>query len=456
MLYIDENSQKPLYEQVYEYFVSGITCGEYRKGDKLPSTRSLARSLNLSVTTVTKAYDNLCMEGYAVSVPKSGYIVHNPPYKSERSARKRLAPQAETKIFNFDFSDFDSGSFPLSVWRRLSNKALLSADIEKIDYYGDKQGEYEFREEIAKHLRFSRGLSCNPEQIIISNSTSAILDTVATLMPDNRTSVAFEDPGFELNRRAFINNRFRVIPIPVEADGIDTEAVKKSAAGLVFTTPSHQMPMGAVLSYEKRVELTEWAEKNDSYIIENDYDYEFRYDIKPLPAMYSMNRSRVIYSGTFSKIVSPALRISYFVLPEPLLERYREMYNNYHCAIPWIQQKTITFYMQEGYMTRRMNSLQTINRKKRNTLICAVREILGDRVKISGESAGTHILLSVKQPGGDLVQQAIENNVKVYSLLPHWYDKIRHDPSQVIVGFNSIREKDIEEGVRRLEKAWFE
>ncbi len=456
MCYIDERSPDLMYEQVYKYFVSDIASGHLRSGDKLPSIRSLSRTLNISTTTIENAYALLCDEGYAVAVPRSGYVVQSSKYDVPKKELFIPDNASTKKTYNFYYGNFSSDSFPLSVWRKLTNKALMSADVEKMNTYGDKQGELEFRQEITKHLKISRGLECLPERVIIAGTTSVLLDIISKLIPKEKHTIVFEEPGYHISRNTFIHNGFKVIPAPVDSDGINMDGINASDVGLIYTTPSHQMPTGVVLSLKKRLELVDWAEKNDAYIIEDDYDHEFIYS-KPVKTIFELDNSdRVIYLGTFSKIISPAVRISYCILPKALLDRYFKVFTGFHCMIPWIIQRIITLYITDGCLTRRINRLYTENLRKRDALLYAVNDVMKDKVILTGGDAGTHVRITV--PGVDqgfLVQSAAQANVKIYGIKHYWYDSAVCPADSVIVGYNAIKEQDIYDGVELMHKAWF-
>ncbi|HAL87445.1 MAG TPA: PLP-dependent aminotransferase family protein [Deferribacteraceae bacterium] len=451
-------NKKPIYEQIYEDFVREIKRGRYRTNERLPSVRQLAKDLGVSKTTVESAYALLISEGYIENIPSYGHIVLNIDTLisgcGEKSSRCSKAQNSRI-LYDFSYSDLSSESFPLSLWRRLTNKALLSEDIDKASHYGDKQGEPELRKEIAAYLRLSRGMLCDPDQIVITCGIQYSLDIIVKL--SDKRVVAMEEPGYYNIRDTFINNGYEILPVPVEKDGIDLDSLRDDA-GLVFTTPSHQMPTGAVMPYSRRKQLLEWAENADSYIIEDDYDHEFLYDLKTVQPLQSIDTyDRVIYLGTFSKVFSPALRLSYFVLPKKLLQKYHRLFHYYYCMVSWLQQRIITLYMAEGYWERRVNKIYSDNRRKRNAILDAVKQYMGEKVSVSGSEGGTHVVVTVSgtREQDELISLALQKGVKVYSTMPFWLNKDKAPLNSILLGFNAVREADVFPGIKLLNEAWF-
>ena len=245
MMHIDENAGIPIYKQIFNYFIAEIQAGRYAVGNKLPSIRVLCRELNVSKSTVENAYSLLLSEGYVESARGSGYIVSSlDRLPAEKQLQRQLPKSRKRKIYNFEAGVLNDDVFPLTLWRKLTNQALTHP--EKINSYTDKQGEYELREEVARYLYLSREMHCKPEQIVMTNSLQQSVEDIIKLI-DRGNIAAVEEPGFSSVRRVFLNNKYKIAPIPVEDDGLSVEAIQNSDAGVVFTTPSHQMPTGAVL-----------------------------------------------------------------------------------------------------------------------------------------------------------------------------------------------------------------
>ncbi len=457
MHFIDENSNIPIYRQIFNYFVAEIQAGRYSAGDKLPSIRALCRELHVSKSTVESAYNLLLSEGYAESAQGSGYLVDS---ADRLPVEKRVQQPAGTRVSRRKIYDFRAGAlnddvFPLSLWRKLTSQALTYT--KEINTYSDKQGEYELRKEIVRYLHLSRGIACTPERIVMTNGLQQALETISKLIAPAPGAAAIEEPGFSSVRRVFINNRYTIAPIPVGEDGLDIGALHDSSACVVFTTPSHQMPTGAVLSLEKRKQLLKWADATGGYIIEDDYDHEFRYSIRPVKSLHSIDKNnRVIYIGTFSNVFSPGLRMGYYILPDHLLPMYNEMFEGYSCTIPWLQQKIMTLYMSRGHWVKRINQLFAENKRKQRCLVDNLIKFMGSKIKITGQHSGAHIMLETGELSeAELVERASLNNVIVSPVKAFWHNAENYKNNSVILGYNAIAEKDIRQGVQQLYNAWF-
>jgi GntR family transcriptional regulator/MocR family aminotransferase len=247
-----------------------------------------------------------------------------------------------------------------------------------------------------KYLHESRGVRCKPAQILLSSGTPSCIGLLSQLLIRHTDEMALEEPCYDTVRSVFQNHGVHTVPIQVEKDGIDLGALYSSSAKAVYVTPSHQFPTGVALPVNKRLGLIEWADRNDTFIIEDDYDSELRYNSRPIPSMQSLDRKgRVIYLNTFSKSFAPGLRLSFIVLPEVLLEEYRSHYSNYNCSVPWLEQIIMHAFMKEGYWDRHLRKINVLNKKRHDVLINTINELMGERVTIHGKNAGLHILLEV-------------------------------------------------------------
>ena len=335
-LSLDKEDNKSLYEQLYLKLKQAIIQKEIAFGTKLPSKRALGDFLNISQTTIELAYGQLLAEGYIMSKPRVGYFVEaidELPYV-EKVVPKTTTEAEQPLTFRYDFSPskIDEDGFPFRLWRKYA-KDLYDESAKYLLQPGHPQGEHVLRVEIARYLYESRGIYCVPEQIVIGSGTEQLLPMILRLFDEN-AQFALENPGYSAILKAHLQNR--AIPISVDEDGLIVDELEKSQANLVYITPSHQFPTGAVLSATRRTQLLKWATKQPSrYIIEDDYDSEFRYIGKPIPALQGLDKGdRVIYMSTFSKSIMPSLRVAYLVLPLSLLPKYKEVFSYYSATVP--------------------------------------------------------------------------------------------------------------------------
>jgi len=466
MLYIKKEPGKQLYFQIYEYYRNNILSGQIAENTLLPSTRHLADELSVSRTTVDTAYQQLLAEGYIYSVPKSGYYVSHvahikpaeasPSFRAEDDTAKEDRIYIEGIRYNFQYGRLSSDTFPYSLWKKLTNKVILEMDPAHITAYNSRTGEAAFKEEIARYIYSSRGVSCNADDIVIGSSLLTIISLICQLFQGTIKSVAIEDPCYDTARSFFINHGYDIYPIPLTDDGPDVQKLADTDARLVYITPSHQFPSGKVMSVNQRIRILQWAEENNAFIIEDDYDSEYRYDSKPLPSLQSLDHAnRVIYTNTFSKSLAPALRTSFMALPPQLKELYDMKFSNYNCTVPLLTQLTLTRFMAEGHWVRHLRKIALINRKKHDHLVRQITEQLGPFVKIHGNNAGLHLLLSVDNgmDEADLVAAAGAKGVRVYPI-SHYYANRPAESNCVLLGFGALSHDDITEGVRLLREAW--
>ncbi len=478
MIFINSKSNSQLYQQIYEQIKNKIVIGEYPEGYRLTSTRELSKELCVGRNTVESAYNQLCLEGYIESRERSGYVVQNMSEDSLVSGNiaqheilfdhPDIPPRKIADIVNhgtrqqykydFQYGNLDTTLFPYSQWRRLSAEVLSSREAGNISYYTDNQGELTLRAEIQKYLHESRGVLCNPEQIILCCGTRYALELICKMFSKSKRVVAFEEPGFDGSRIVFENNSYKINPVPINKSGIDLDIIEKSSAQIAYITPSHQFPSGVVMPIHHRINLLNWAKRTNAVIIEDDYDSEFRYHSRPIPSLQSIDRhGRVIYLGTFSKSFAPGLRMAYMILPKGMLPLYQKMYNRYPSTVPWLQQRVMTLYMERGYWQRHLRKVCLKNKKKYDLLLHTINKEFGSEVRVHGHDAGLHILLELQN--GEhydlLANKAKQHGVKVYTTLPHWHQKECCPDNVVLLGFSNLSETEIEEGISLLKSAWF-
>lgn len=459
-MHIDERSDEPIYQQIYRQIHDGVETGAYPPGSRLPSIRGLADDVGCSRNTVEAAYRMLVAEGYVASRPGSGYVACDLALVSPSAPERpvMLGEPAPCARYDFTYGDLEPGTFPAAAWRALTDDVLLSVEGVGCDAYNDPAGEPELRAEVAWRLTTQRGIDCTPDQVIIQGGTCSGVRNLLALF-DPRDVVAMEDPGYGGVRAAVERARFAVAPCRVGDDYAHfLDDLDASGARLAYVTPSSQFPTCQVMPAALRARLLEWARDRDAFILEDDYCRDFRYRERSLPPLASMDRrGRVIYMGTFSKSLSPALRINYLVLPEPLRDRWREAFASSYSPVPWLNQQVLARFMTDGSWDRHLRRVQAKNRRKYETLTRVLRATMGNDVEMLENGTGLHLLVRVRdgRPQDELVRQAAEADVAVYPTKKYWTDPARHVSSTVLVGFSSIAEDDIEPGIRALAAAWF-
>jgi len=479
MIYLNPESKKPLYEQLYEQLKQNIVSGEYEKGTRLVSTRELAKSLSIGRNTVESAYEQLCVEGYLEGRQGSGFVVQDlqeellsvPGVALNREHRQPAQPSgglgeaSGTRAipmafkYNFQYGDFDPSAFPNTLWRRLTNETLASLRVDSLACYGDKQGELPLRQEIAKYLRQSRGVQCSADHIVIGGGFQDLAGMICLLFPQEERILGMEEPGYDFTRSIFENNGYRVAPIPVGEFGIDPNELKSSGAKLAYVTPSHQLPMGVVMPIQHRMRLLQWAKQTDGVIIEDDYDSEFRYRTRPIPALQSIDcNDRVIYLGTFSKAFAPGLRMGYMVLPRWLLPRYLTVFARYKSTVPTLQQQIMARFMAGGHWDRHLRKICLSNKKKHDVLVQSIQQEMGDRVRIYGQNAGMHILLEFVngEQQEAMVERAAAHLVRVSTTRQFWQNRGNAKENLVMLGFGGLSVEAIAQGIKLLRRAWFD
>ncbi|MGN0621183.1 MAG: PLP-dependent aminotransferase family protein [Porcipelethomonas sp.] len=458
----DNSEKKPLYEQLYIHIKKEIESGIIKSGEKLPSKRSLAAHLKISVVTVETAYSQLAAEGYIYSKPGSGFYAEKVSEKiSPETGQKPVIPAAaKEREYKYDFrtNRVDTDLFPFSAWAKLSRE-ILSAGGDELLCSCDSKGVYRLREAIASYLRSFRGMEVHPEQIVVGAGSEYLTGLIIQLL--GRDIVyGVENPGYVKTHRVFQANCSQIVPVPVDRSGADTAALEASGAGAVHITPSHHFPIGTVMPVSRRYEILNWAyAAPDRYIIEDDYDSDFRFSGRPVPALQSMDyQGRVIYINTFTKSLAPSMRIGYMVLPVQLLERFSKRLGFYACTVPVFEQLTLCEFITRGYFDRHISRMKKLYRTRRDRFLeCVGNCRLSESTEIIGSAAGLHVLLhslngmSEKQ----MTDTAAECDVRVYGLSEYYSFGEKNIPEGIVVaGYSGMNCQQIEAGVNALEKAW--
>lgn len=458
---LDLKAENPLYIQLYEYLKTEIIKNKIVCGCKLPSKRQLSLHLQCSLNTVQAAYSQLESEGYITSKPKSGFYVCKLDnvinIHIESVVSSKSTGDIQNYIYDFSYHGIDQDTFPFLTWRRIAKDVINEYDSDLLKT-GHPQGYAELRSSITNYLHHSRGVECSPSQIIISSGTEFLLQQLIQLFNDN-CIFAIENPGYEKLNHIFKSNRASFVPLPIDDSGVTIQNLLKSQANIVCVTPSHQFPTGNIMPVNRRIQLLNWAhEKDERYIIEDDYDSEFKYGGKPIPSLQGLDMGRkVIYIGAFSKSLTPALRISYMVMPEILLEEYKEKLNFYICPVPTIEQKILSRFINEGYFERHLNKMRNIYKTKRETLVAAINQLMPGN-EITGANAGLHLILKVKSKmsEAELVEKAQNSAIKVYGISQYYFDNVpKENYPLIILGFASLKTDEIFNAVTALKNSWY-
>lgn len=430
LINLDRNSDIPLFEQIYNSIKQQIIEGELVNDEKLPSKRQLQRDLALSQTTIENAYGRLADEDLIYSREKSGYYIT--PIEQLKQGSKSSEPgikRTEKKQYALPLGSIDTTIVQSDVLKHIAREIFSDDELLNL---GDESGERKLKEQIRHYLHINRGVTCSADQIFIGPSTEFLLEQVLYLLKYPKMTI--EDPGYPVIKKVLRRLESEVDFAPVQQDGVDTTFVQSLNNPVVHVTPSHQFPSGVVLSLKKRIQLLNHASATDSYIIEDDYDSEFRYTGRPLSSLQGLDQNdRTIYMSTFSKSLYPSLRLSCMVLPKPLAELYYA--NRLSCNVPRQMQHIVASFMERGYLNRHINRVRKIYRTKMETITQWIQTEF-DEAEIYGEHTGMHFLLRI--PGENL-KDAAEKHSIVHG---NHYSHERNLEDTVLIG---IGEKDTEE-----------
>ncbi len=474
---LDTEKKQPLYEQIYEALREAILQGRILQGEKLPSTRFEAEYLQVSRSTVELAYDQLVSEGYIHSEPYRGYFACDvrelydltdirtsdaktfamEEAETVHSDRKKsdFLRKSEKTSYQIDFSlnELSMENFPYSGLSKIMKNLLLDQG-EQIMSSGSAFGENNLKETICDYLYHARNVRCNPDQIIIG-AGNEYLQLMLVQMLGVSHCVAMESPTYLRAYRTFKNAGLSVREVALDESGMRVDLLQEMDASIAYVMPSHQFPLGIVMPMKRRLELLNWAvEEPERYIIEDDYDSEFRYKGKPIPALQGIDRSgRVIYLGTFSKSIASSIRVSYMVLPEQLLERYRECCGFYACTVPNLMQQAICQFMQEGYFEKNLNRMRAIYKSKHDYMLAELKKYSWVR-EIMGENSGLHLLVEVDTELSEqqVIEACAKQQIRVYGLSEYY---ISQNPKReypiLLLGYGGLTEEQIADGLQMID-----
>lgn len=465
MIPLDTKSLTPLYQQIEEYLKQEIQEGRLVAGMRLPSSRALSANLLVSRSTIETAYDQLVAEGYIEPVAYKGYYVceiegiyfqkaeytkQNNPEKTEIKQRRKL----QKYRYDFALNGIAPESFPTHTWKQLA-KQVLSDSTEEIFAQGNPYGEDSFREAIAEYLYHARGVKCEKSQILVGAGNDYLLMVLATLFECNK-KVAMENPTYLSAWYDLKHTGCSVCTVKSDEMGICIEELEKTGADVVYVMPSHQFPMGTVMPLKRRMELLRWADENQTYIIEDDYDSEFRYKGKPIPALQGFDKNeRVIYIGTFSKSIAPSIRISYMALPKKLMRYYQSRYP-FAVTISKVDQKIVELFLRNGHYERHLNRMRRLYKNKHDWILRWVKEEMSEICSCFGEHAGIHLLLRFHNgiSEDEAVERAKSAGIRVYGLSEFFVQEKKETEAVVLIGYATLTEEEIKEALQILSRIW--
>lgn len=452
----EKRNGQTLYDYLYECMKKDILSGRLPTKTKLPSKREMAKDNGISITTVMNAYDQLLMEGYIISKEKKGYFVADVQAMSEYHPE----PLEFSKIYQKEqwFVDFTANNtvynkFPFSTWRKVVREVLAEYDMELV-MRGNFLGVEKLRQEITDYLYRSRGITVSPECIVIGAGIEYLYSRLIKLLPSDAV-YAVENPGYKKIPRIYEENGLKWKWVEMDEHGINMKSLRKSQASVIHVSPEHHYPLGTVMTTVRRQEVLEWvAERPDRYIIEDDYDCEFRYRSKSIPALKGLDRNhRVIYMNTFSKSLAPAIRISYMILPEKLMEKYVRTSNFYSNTVSSLEQYALAKFIEKGYFERHLSRIKKYYRIEGERLLRIIKQSpLLPIVKAEGMESGTHLLVKLDTSLTDVeIKWAAKSQGINISCLSEFCGEIKPEYQHVLViNYSDLDENTLREAVRRL------
>ena len=472
---VDRKAATPLHRQIYDAYRKAIVSGTLRPGQRLPLTRVLASELGVSRFPVLNAYGQLLAEGYFEGRIGAGTVVsgslpdqftstapqRGTPVDGTRSGPRPRAkrcfviPRRDSPWLKgwgaFGVGQVAIERFPLHVWSRLVARQWRRTGASTF-HYGDAMGSMALRETIASYLRTSRSLRCEAEQIMIVSGSQQGLELSARVLCDAGSRVWIEDPGYRLARDVFTLAGCELVPVPVDAEGMNVAAgIKKSRnARAALVTPSHQFPLGVTLSASRRFQLLEWAQKMGSWIIEDDYDSEYRYESLPIASLQGLDaNARVIYIGTFSKVLFPSLRLGYIVIPTDLVDCFVSIRRAMDLGPPGSNQGVLADFIGEGHFAHHIRRMRVLYHERRSALVASIRKELGPMAEVVGSEAGMHLTITLKNCADDveIANCAAKQDIRVWPLSWHYLGPAQQG---LVLGFGSTEVEDIPRAIRKL------
>ncbi len=464
MITLDPRGDAPMYEQLYEALAADIRTGALAAGSPLPGRRTMAARLGVSVSTVDAAYQMLAAEGLAEPRPRSGFYVQETggmlrpgPAGDPAPAEEPPAPEPPAPPrFDLSTGSIDTELFPARSWGRIQKELLYQAP--ELLQRGPMQGDEDLRAQIAAYLGTYRGVSCTPGQVVVGAGVEYLLGCLAHLFAGSTAAV--ENPGYLRARTVLENSGIPCRLVNIDRHGLPAAGLEASGANLCYVTPSHHFPTGVTMPAPRRAQLLAWAgERAGRYILEDDYDSEFRFDTRPLPSLQGMAGpdGPVVYLTTFSKSLAPGIRIACMVLPRHLVERYRRDFAVYANTVSRFEQRTLCRFMAEGHFARHIARMRLAYKRRMETFAAALRQELGPDLALGGTHSGLHFLLTLPGAGGEaaMVEAAARQGVQLKGLSEYYMaDAGACPPDTVVAGYAALRTQDIPAVAAALGAAW--
>jgi GntR family transcriptional regulator/MocR family aminotransferase len=476
MIAVNRKASKALHRQIYDAYRAAIVGGSLHPGQRIPSTRVLASEICVSRFPVLNAYAQLLAEGYLESRVGAGTVIarslpdqptssepagsgHAPTPSGPRpvASRGSILPRVTCHPWLQSWGAFRVGQvafdqFPVHAWSNLVSRRCRSIDAHAFDY-GDPMGSMVLRETIASYLKTARSLHCEAEQVMIVGGSQHALEISARVLLDPGNRVWVEQPGYRLAREVFALSGCHPVPVPVDKEGLNVAAGIKQCrkARAAFVTPSHQFPLGVTMSASRRLQLVDWAQNSGSWIIEDDYDSEFRYESLPIASLQGLDsNSRVIYIGTFSKVLFPSLRVGYIVIPPDLVESFRAIRRVMDLSPPRFYQEVLSDFIREGHFARHIRRMRVHYGELRTALVASLSRELGPLVEVLGDEAGMHVAVTLQNGSHDLeiAERAARLNLSLWPLSPSYMGEASR--SGFILGFGGTSLTEIPDAVRKL------
>ncbi len=456
--HLENQQDNPLYIQLYQYIKAEIIANRITIDDELPSVRKLTAHLGVSKTTVESAYGQLLAEGYIYSKPQKGYFVsHLEGLDLNDLKHKSLGKGMnlpEPLCFDYDFKSeyVEVGNFNLTNWKQHLNH-VINYEGEQLYSFGDIQGEETLRKAIVKYIHRTRGVNAHENNIIVGAGVQPLLQILGFLLKKQGISkIAMEDPGFNRAKNVFAHQEFEIVPLEVSDKGVHVEQLKDSSVRLCYVSPSHQFPTGTVMLMDVRTRLIKWAQENDGYIIEDDYNSELRYEGQPIPAMQGLDQHQhVIYLGSFSTVLIPTIRISFMLLPNPIMEVFLVDKEKYAQTASKLEQLALAHMMEVGDFEKHIRKIRKNYAKKSEYTLKLIEQHLGQYIDIMSINAGLNILLKLKSACDEKNLVMILKNEGInISSLSEYAIALRTEVPILNLNFRGIDKEKIEKGILRM------
>jgi len=462
------DSEGPLYKSLYEFIRQDIQNGKLKSNEKMPSKRTLAKNLGISTISIENAYDQLISEGYLYTIPKRGYFVSE--LENLNQLKVKYIPKVEMKIetleknsilnpdsFDFSSNHIENSSFPFSIWAKLLRETISLKEKELLEV-SPCGGVRELREAIADHLESFRGMSVNPDQIIVGAGTEYLYGLLIKLLGNNKI-YCIENPGYKKLKQIYESNSIKCVAIDMDENGISMNKLRESKGQIAHISPTHHFPTGICIPANRRYELMAWANENpENLIIEDDYDSEFRLKGKPIPPLYSLDVfGKVIYMNTFSKSLTSTIRISYMILPEQLANEFYKKLGFYSCTVSTFEQYTLAAFISQGYFEKHINRMRLHYGRKRARVIEIIKSELSEKqCKIIENDSGLHFILQFNTELSDqeLKNRLLEKDITISSVTDYDMNENKTDKHQFTLNYSGIDIDKLKKALEVLKKIY--